>query len=74
MNISWKVDLSAGLWIEPVKDRALARDITLYVLGQDASLSQCLSLPRCINGYWLTLNGLKSYQGGGKGVEIPLLA
>ena len=34
-----------------VRVRVLAGDIMSCVLGQDTLLSQCLSPPRCINGY-----------------------
>ena len=35
-----------------VRVRALVWD-SVCVLGQDTLLSQCLSLPKCINGYLL---------------------
>ena len=48
----------ASLLVRSTPDRVvqvwvLAGDVVLCcVLGQDTLLSQCLSPPRCINGYW----------------------
>lgn len=67
--------MSAGLWIQPVKERSLAREIVLCSWLRHFTILQSLSLPRCINGHWLTLNGLKDlsgrWVGGGGNKDTP---
>ena len=50
--VSWLVHSSLD---RAVRVRALAGDFVFCSSGQNTLLSQCLSPPCCINGYWLIL-------------------
>ena len=52
-NLSFFIELWRCARLQIKLSRFESRQATLHcVLEQDTLLSQCLSLPWCINGYW----------------------